>query len=62
MTALNLASWILHKHPQPITHLALQKLVFYSYGAASAPTIRIHRQLVDVEDGWDLVDDDERAI
>jgi uncharacterized phage-associated protein len=35
MSGVNLARWILHKH-EPVTHLALQKLVFYCYGGALA--------------------------
>jgi uncharacterized phage-associated protein len=39
-TALNLAAWIRHHYPygilDPLTHLKLQKLGFYCYGAALA--------------------------
>lgn len=34
--ALTLARWVLVSARQPLTHLKLQKLVFYSYGAALA--------------------------
>jgi uncharacterized phage-associated protein len=34
--ALPLAQWLIGRHPDPITHLKLQKLAFYSYGAALA--------------------------
>ena len=34
--ALTLAQWLIGHHSGPITHLKLQKLAFYSYGAALA--------------------------
>jgi len=34
--ALTLAQWLIGNHPGPVTHLKLQKLAFYSYGAALA--------------------------
>jgi uncharacterized phage-associated protein len=36
MGAIPLATWVLQHHTSPLTHLALQKLVFYGYGAVLA--------------------------